>query len=773
MVFRVKIRLILFLILIACSVNALDENNLLAIYSDGGLGSNYTDTYNWTTNNGATLQGVCQNGNCYTYDGNDYMTGADFPTFSAYTMSLWLNLSVSDLEYIFFFDSQNSLCLNLASGDLLLQQHNGADWCVATSGSYGVGDSEFKNIIVRWDGSLIELFVDGVLAESVACGGMRDHSVSDTLGAEAGGGNALTGKIDEFYIWDVALDNASISDLQTTYYPFTAPLVLNYTTLTPTNGTNVNTDQTIQYDVTAGATPYTCRFYINASLTDTETYASTGVHSFNFTSGDWTQGINLINVTCNNSVSEVSGEKELFVDNVNPVISQMKMLQGSDNITFDINGSTIDENLIFRINVSDQNLYSFNISICHNTSDGSINFSNCEYTDKSVNISTATYVYNQSENLATFGDVGNHSFYIEACDAHTGEISILPVSYDGTKLDIDRLSITPMTASIVGMKTTEYYDRVSFTANLSKAENRIIFDIVSPEKLYQISRSGYKAHFVSGRNWIDFENDYYDVESIEMLTSNSARITLYSDTPPELIEFKSVGVINCVNYTLTAFIDPEGHNVTLSSPKVSFDATTKVNITFNYTPFFLPSSPENCTLNVNATEYNISYSITPNQVNSFKYEFSVPFAQMRNYYNVTVVCNDYHLHPPLYNENHEYTSNLLNFSIFNTATTTTTTSTTSATTTTEQLQITQDNSVQEFQTTAQGLFYIFLVVLWVVFLVLTLTKTGTHGRPIQMFNLFQILSGWVAGFQFLKFNWIIGIAILGCAVLVFIGKAFE
>lgn len=577
---------------------------------------------------------------------------------------------------------------------------------------------------------------------------------------------------DEIIYFNQTLTNEEILYLNSTsqQYPYIAQVRPNVSIIYPTSG-NYNNVFNISYNLT-GSTPIDCEFFINGTSKDYTTNLSIGNHTFNFSGSVALQGYNEINITCNNSEGYYSSNVTIFFDSIDPIIIQAKNKQLSDNIIFDIDGSTIDENLNLEINVSDNNLYSFNISICHNDT-GGINFSSCEYKDKSIDITSTLYVYNQSINIGSFSDEGTHAFYIEVCDGHTSKyIPDLTTSFNDGKLNIEQIKITPITSSINVMNTVKYDDRVSFSFSSDKPESLIIFDVESLEKIYYRERSIFQGHFVSGKYWIDFENDFYNIESVQKLSDFKYRVSLRSEIAKSFTEFRSVGLINCINTTLFSFIDSGGNNVTIHSPKISYDVNNaKINITINYTPFYNPATPENCSLLLNGSFTDIDLSVTKNVINSFIYEFPSPLEQQRNYYNVSVYCEDYHLHPPIYYENDLTSSITLNFSIFNTATSTTVSTTT--TTTLEVLQISQDDNLSEFQTLPQASFYIFMVALWLIMVVLTLKVTGNNGRTIQIFNLMQIILGMVAGTGFMKFSYLIGIMIIGVSVVVGAGKFFE
>lgn len=761
------------------SMGALTDDLLVSYTFDTNSSDDYTAIMknDGVLTNNPTKEGSCKIGGCYSFNTVDdeeinseiaiTIDGTD-----ARAVSLWLNpTGCKQYGIIFGWGDQSAsgksfnLACQFTDNHYWFNGYDGFDYDTGVSSSDDYGT--WVHLVYEYEGGNVKIYRNTVNILNQSSAINTQNTVLNVM--HGTGMSSINGSIDEILVYNRSLTGEEIDQLYNSgngYQVPEAPFGLDYFPETPVNNTNINTDTKVYYNLSTTVNT-TCRFYLNDTLKLTKVQQTTSRYYFDFNSSIFTQGLNKVNITCNKSGTfAYDTEKFLFVDTTDPVIHQAKWVEGSQRIN--INQSVIDGNIVLEINVSDANLYSFNISICHNTTDGSIDFASCEYIDKSVDIQDTYYVYNQTANLGLFSDDGNHSFYIEVCDAHTGlDIGDMYTGvFDGSRIDIGGFSIEPVTSSVYDITTTKYSDRVSFTSKSSKAESLLIYDISSPEPVYYRSRSGYKAHFVSGNYWLDFENGYYDVQSVQKLSDYSYRVNLYSGVTMGEIEFKSVGVINCINQTLRAFIEQEGDNVTIHSPKRSWELNdSAVNITFNYTPFYgVGLSPENCTLIVNGTELDIDYTITEGAVNTFTYEFFTPPAQQRQYYNVTIRCHDAHNHPPYGTQDHVETSDLLNWSIFNLAVTTTVTTTT-------QLQFTQDGSVQEFQSTTQGMFYIFLLALWCLMLYWTLTLKGDNGRPVLIINLFQLVLGLVAGVQFMWFSYLIGFSVIAVSMVVFIGKA--
>lgn len=76
---------------------------------------------------------------------------------------------------------------------------------------------------------------------------------------------------------------------------------------------------------------------------------------------------------------------------------------------------------------------------------------------------------------------------------------------------------------------------------------------------------------------------------------------------------------------------------------------------------------------------------------------------------------------------------------------------------------------QEFVSVQQALFYVFLLVFWLTLVIILFTVKGKAGDTVQIFNIFQFFIGFVAGFGWFKFSFIIGFSVIFVAIAIFIG----
>lgn len=70
-----------------------------------------------------------------------------------------------------------------------------------------------------------------------------------------------------------------------------------------------------------------------------------------------------------------------------------------------------------------------------------------------------------------------------------------------------------------------------------------------------------------------------------------------------------------------------------------------------------------------------------------------------------------------------------------------------------------------FQSTGQGLYYGFAVVLWLTFLVLAFTVKGLRGKTVQLFNLMQIVLGIYLSTILMEFSTMLALAVAVLALL--------
>ena len=91
------------------------------------------------------------------------------------------------------------------------------------------------------------------------------------------------------------------------------------------------------------------------------------------------------------------------------------------------------------------------------------------------------------------------------------------------------------------------------------------------------------------------------------------------------------------------------------------------------------------------------------------------------------------------------------------------------TTTLSPLEPETPDLTEEFNSVPQALFYIFLALLWIVLVLMTILLKGRHGHTIQLFNILQMLVGFVFGSAFIQFSFLIGFPVILVALGLFVG----
>jgi hypothetical protein len=92
--------------------------------------------------------------------------------------------------------------------------HDGAEWrCLASS--VEVNDNDWHYAAATWDGTTVRLYLDGSQVDSKSGGNLRTDLTRDmTIGAFFGDKSyEYQGHLDEFAVWDEALNASQISDI--------------------------------------------------------------------------------------------------------------------------------------------------------------------------------------------------------------------------------------------------------------------------------------------------------------------------------------------------------------------------------------------------------------------------------------------------------------------------------------------------------------------------------------------------------------------------------
>ncbi|GLR19591.1 LamG-like jellyroll fold domain-containing protein [Portibacter lacus] len=147
-------------------------------------------------------------GNMYSFDGiDDYIdlgNGNEFDIAGEITVESWVKMNgVAGTQHIVSkSDSgiESSYLLELLNGDPQFSVRLGSVWQTATAGITLTAD-EWYHIAGVYDGTTIQMYINGVLQNSLAAAGNIEVSTSTVQLGGSSSGNNLNGAMDEIRIW--------------------------------------------------------------------------------------------------------------------------------------------------------------------------------------------------------------------------------------------------------------------------------------------------------------------------------------------------------------------------------------------------------------------------------------------------------------------------------------------------------------------------------------------------------------------------------------------
>ena len=330
----------------------------------------------------------------------------------------------------------------------------------------------------------------------------------------------------------------------------------NITLVFPANNTRNNTvPLPIIFFVTGNNNnSITCDLRNTTTLFDSNTFQQSINVNLTLAIGEiaLSQNFPNLNITCfdntplNNSATMLLN---YTLDNVAPII--FTIVPG-DNSKFnkDVFGS-----INIKANCTDAPVFRFNITI-ENATDRIASFESRSPINNFLLI---------DENLLTLNlGVGNYTITYTCADPHTkeliGDYNIKKNSSDyGIRFittSRNRILIRYLNNSdeIIdfGSKKADSNDRYEFWYDTglveSKTERTFTFEILSSKPVYHIPNSGYKGHFITGDNWIDFE--FGDADAVYVITQNAdENYEVAITTTRTKLNFNSIGDLNVFSTT--------------------------------------------------------------------------------------------------------------------------------------------------------------------------------------------------------------------------------
>jgi hypothetical protein len=315
---------------------------------------------------------------------------------------------------------------------------------------------------------------------------------------------------------------------------------------------------------------------------------------------------------CDNGVDNVNTSNvTIMVDLVTPSI----YTTFSNNLSFGISWLT------GQINLSDPNLYGYNLSI-----DGILWMN-------TSGISSYLYQINFSSNISNLS-VGFHNLSVCVFDGHTSkEIEVFSNIKDNSKKELKYLfyngevSIYPeVPDEYTDFSTEKLKDKYTFTyLNSKKGKKDVVFYVKSSAYIDIPKKSEYKGHVIipSLTKWVDFETEGGKETIVERINDNVIKITIIG-LDKDVIKFSSIGNLNvlCRTYVFDRI------NLTDNTFSSFTEKSNGVfNITFNYSGTYTI----NVTLNYNNTNYAASTS------DGYRYNTSVSISDALNYSDTSKV----------------------------------------------------------------------------------------------------------------------------------------
>lgn len=303
------------------------------------------------------------------------------------------------------------------------------------------------------------------------------------------------------------------------------------------------------------------------SETDTHIY-------FNFTRGSMTNGLYTLNITVNDtSGNENSSIVYFIVDTTLPVLT----------INSPANKTGYENSLSVDVSCTDTNVYRLNYTL----SKGGVTVDTHE---------NMTPIGNELSIIQTIDtssyDSGDYYFNVTCSDSHTlNKIDYYNVDVIDKKITFNGIvSVNLISFDEKYLNKLEYMkleDRYLIDYGIKVPYGTYIFELKSSYQIDYIRGSSYKAHFVTGKYWIDFENNDINAEySIKKVNDKTYRITIKTDS----LNFNSIGELNIVKKFHVISIDhinpetnltyPANRSVFNNSGSIDFKCNSTHNVTY-------------------------------------------------------------------------------------------------------------------------------------------------------------------------------------------------
>jgi hypothetical protein len=575
----------------------LSDNDLNFTQSDGTTGATGIINEAYTTDNNAILTSE---------------TSADFDHPTVFTQNLWVNFAnQASIQVLYRSDGTGTYTtLEYHTDDTFRWIHKPTTTSYCNMGFYvsGIDDNAWHMITLVKNASdsdcdqNFHTFIDGVEVASTILdsNGNKGNEAFDSnnvfyLGNKASKNIGFVGTIDEVSLFKRELEADEIVDLynsgdglniyatqestpQPANFTLSTDLTHNVTTSTNPYSFNISAIGTVQNTTTNS---WTIKIYLNNTLNKT-VYSTVNLNESEFPLNISYSELGYdVNITVNNSeVSKYVWREDLYIDDVNPVITDNQNINNTQwKDTTPITSS---------YTCSDTGLYLFNrtLATCGRSS-----------IIESVQIDSLTgtsYTNSTSRTLSQ----GCYEETIICKDGHT--INIIPDitwekyqfsyagdTYKGISFANNFLNMTTKEYQ----KVNDYYlvkqqDRYIEVFNFDASAVGQVFTMYldSKKDMKYLDYTEYAGHFIIGDYWKDYVSN--DISNLQIDYLENYGVYRVRFVPlKQIVVFHSLGIINSVEKTYTfdvvANMTIEFKSQIPADLNVSNVITTQTNITYN------------------------------------------------------------------------------------------------------------------------------------------------------------------------------------------------
>lgn len=542
------------------------------------------------------------------------------------TVEFWFDPTiVADKFYFSLSDGSNNNQIYISDDtggtDLKIQlRRSGALQWENTGGTFA---GDWQHVILSSGSNGYHLWLNGVEVsngtETETIGAGMNQLVINDLRDTGTRENAV---YDNFVLWE---EEFTTVDAEFAYnsgtgrvYSLTGNLL---TLLNPVDNDVTNNETvTFSYQVN-GSDVVDCELYINGTLNQTNTSIianATNYFNVEFDSGEYNW-----NISCDFGTETLTSDtRSLEIDLVEPIINVGNLQNKAVIGLFE-----------GQINITDDNLYSINIS----DSTGDL-FYNISYGGTLLQ-------YNLSLNANNYPQ-GNNTITIRSADGHTAK-KIKDYKYSSSifnndivyEFDEGYVRINPE-GLLDDLNTEKLKDRYNFKLTRNDKTKDIIFYVESNHYIDYLSNSKYDAHLVvpSLNKWIDFEiegatgNEKYNVER---LNNNQFKVTISKVKEVTDITFNSIGDLNVNEVNLTWY---NAKATTSFTSSIAENQEDTYIIAVNHTGLSYDSLTS--LMYFNGTEVLQDSKFTSNEITTFTYTNTAPEISLyEETKNITFIVN--------------------------------------------------------------------------------------------------------------------------------------